>query len=75
MITPSILFYLFFAVPYVFAMYWLVRQDKKRHAWGMAVVTLIAVLGIYASQKASRNAVQNYRQHQADAREAESENR
>jgi len=73
MLTPSIIFYVFFAVPYVFVMYWLVRQDRKRHAWGLAVVTLIAVLGIYASQKASKNAIQNYRQHQTDAREAERE--
>jgi len=73
MVGPSIIFYVFFAVPYVFVMYWLVRQDRKKYAWGMGVVTLIAVFAIYASQKASRNAIQNYRQHQIDARETERE--
>lgn len=54
-------------------MYWLVRQDKRKYAWGIAVVTLIAIVGIYVSQKASKNAIENYKQHQIDAREQEAE--
>lgn len=73
MVGPSIIFYILFAVPYIFVMYWLVKQDKRKYAWGLAVVTLIAILGIYVSQKASKNAIENYRQHQIDAREQESE--
>lgn len=74
MVGPSIIFYTLFAVPYIFVMYWLVKQDKRRYAWGLGVVTVIAILGIYVSQKASKNAIENYRQHQIDAREEESVN-
>ncbi|MCY4781143.1 hypothetical protein ORI89_15890 [Sphingobacterium sp. UT-1RO-CII-1] len=55
-------------------MYWLVKQDKKKYVWGLVVITAIAVLGIVVSQRASRIAVQNYKQHQIDAREIEKEN-
>ncbi len=74
MVGPSIIFYIFFAVPYIFVMYWLVKQDKKKYAWGLTVVTIIAIIGIIVSQKASKVALQNYRQHQIDAREIEREN-
>lgn len=74
MVGPSIIFYTLFAIPYVFVMYWLVKQDKRKYAWGLVIVTIIAVLGIYVSQKASKNAIENYRQHQIDAREQEAEN-
>jgi len=73
MVGPSIIFYLFFAIPYIFLMYWLVKQDKRKYVWGLIIVTIIAVLGVYVSQKASKNAIQNYRQHQIDAREQEAE--
>ncbi|WDF69394.1 hypothetical protein PQ465_03175 [Sphingobacterium oryzagri] len=56
-------------------MYWLVKQDKKKYAWGLTVVTVIAIIGIIVSQKASKVAIQNYQQHQLDAREIEEENR
>ncbi|WP_241462407.1 hypothetical protein [Sphingobacterium deserti] len=75
MVGPSIIFYIFFAVPYIFVMYWLVKQDRKKYAWGLAVVTVIAIIGIIVSQKASKVAIQNYQQHQIDAREIEQENR
>jgi len=74
MVGPSIIFYLFFAIPYIFLMYWLVKQDKKKYVWGLAVVTLIAIVGIIVSQKASKVAIENYKQHQIDAREIEKEN-
>lgn len=73
MVGPSIIFYLFFAIPYIFLMYWLVKQDKRRYVWGLIVVTLIAAVGLYVSQKASKNAIENYKQHQIDAREQEAE--
>lgn len=73
MVGPSIIFYLFFAVPYVILMYWLVKQDKKKYVWGLFIVTLIAILGIYVSQKASKVAIDNYKQHQIDARAIEQE--
>lgn len=74
MVGPSIIFYIFFAIPYIFVMYWLVKQDKKKYVWGLVVITAIAILGIVVSQRASRIAVQNYKQHQIDAREIEKEN-
>lgn len=73
MVGPSIIFYLFFAIPYIFLMYWLVKQDKQKYVWGIVVVTIIAIVGIYVSQKASKNAIENYKQHQIDAREKEAE--
>ncbi len=54
-------------------MYWLVKQDKRKYVWGLVIVTIIAALGLYVSQKASKNAIENYKQHQIDAREQESE--
>lgn len=75
MVGPSIIFYIFFTIPYIFLMYWLVKQDKKKYAWGLVIVTAIAILGIIVSQKASKVAIQNYKQHQIDAREIEEENR
>ena len=75
MVGPSLIFYIFFAIPYIFLMYWLVKQDKKKYVWGIIVVTLIAILGIYVSQKASKVAIDNYKQHQIDAREIEREER
>ncbi|HLS37966.1 MAG TPA: hypothetical protein VK023_06815 [Sphingobacterium bovisgrunnientis] len=73
MVGPSIIFYIIFAIPYIFVMYWLVKQDKRKYAWGVSVVTVIAIIALYVSQKASKNAIENYKQHQIDAREAEKE--
>lgn len=42
--------------------------------WGVLVVTVIAIFGLVVSQRASRVAVENYKQHQIDAREIEHEN-
>lgn len=74
MATSSIIFYLFFAVPYIFVMYWLVKQDKKKYVWGLIVVTAIAIAGIVVSQRASRMALQNYEQRRIDNREIELQN-
>ncbi|MBB2953006.1 hypothetical protein [Sphingobacterium sp. JUb56] len=52
-------------------MYWLVKQDKQKYAWGIALITAIAVLAIYVSQKASKVAMDNYQQHQIDSRQIE----
>ncbi len=73
MVGPSIIFYIIFAIPYIFVMYWLVKQDKVKYVWGISVVTLLAIVAIYVSQVASKNAIQNYKQHQIDAREIEAE--
>lgn len=73
MVGPSIIFYIIFAIPYIFVMYWLVKQDKRKYVWGVSVVTVIAIVALYVSQKASKNAIENYKQHQIDAREAEQE--
>ncbi|MFZ4261015.1 hypothetical protein ACFRAE_03175 [Sphingobacterium sp. HJSM2_6] len=54
-------------------MYWLIKQDKKKYVWGIIVVTVIAILGIVVSQRASKMAIENYKQHQIDARELEKE--
>ena len=71
MVGPSIFFFVIFVIPYVYFMYWLVKQDKKKHAWGIVVVTVIAIIGFLVSQTASKNAVRNYKQHQIDSREIE----
>jgi hypothetical protein len=74
MVGPSIIFYIIFAIPYIFVMYWLVKQDKQKYAWGISVVTVIAIVALYVSQKASKNAIENYKQRQIDAVEASSDN-
>ncbi|MCT1526496.1 hypothetical protein [Sphingobacterium hotanense] len=71
MVGPSIFFFVIFVIPYVYFMYWLVKQDKKKHVWGIVVVTVIAIIGFLVSQTASKNAVRNYKQHQIDSREIE----
>ncbi|MVZ62457.1 hypothetical protein GQF63_10515 [Sphingobacterium humi] len=73
MVGPSIFFFILFVIPYIFFMYWLVKQDKKKHLWGVIIVTVIAIIGFIVSQTASKNAVMNYKQHQIDAREVEKE--
>lgn len=73
MVGPSIIFYIIFAIPYIFVMYWLVKQDKRKYAWGISVITVIAIIALYVSQKASKNAIENYKQHQIDARDAEND--
>lgn len=73
MVTPSIIFYLLFVIPYLYAMYWLLKQDKQKYVWGMIVLAVIAIAGILVSQRASKNAVENYKQHQIDARSIENE--
>lgn len=73
MVTPSIIFYLLFVIPYLYVMYWLLKQDKRKYVWGMAVLAIIAIVGIVVSQKASRVAIENYKQHQIDARKLEHE--
>ncbi|UIR55394.1 hypothetical protein LZQ00_14105 [Sphingobacterium sp. SRCM116780] len=52
-------------------MYWLVKQDKQKYAWGLGIITIISILAIYVSQKASKVAIDNYQQHQLDSREIE----
>ncbi len=69
MTIPSIIFYVIFAVPYIILMFWLVKQDKKKSAWGISIISLIAVLAIYFSQKASKVAMDNYKQRQIDNQE------
>ncbi|MDF2519040.1 MAG: hypothetical protein K0R59_4336 [Sphingobacterium sp.] len=73
--SPSLIFYIIFAVPYIIFMYWLVKQDKHKYAWGLAIITVVAILAIYVSQKASKVAMDNYQQHQIDSREIEREER
>ena len=73
MVGPSFFFYAIFVIPYVLFMYWLVKQDKKKYIWGVIVVTVITILGLIVSQTASKIAVENYKQHQIDAREIESD--
>lgn len=73
MVGPSIIFYLFFAVPYIFVMYWLIKQDKKKYMWGMLVITVIGIVAVVVSQRASKIAIENYKQHQIDSREIEHE--
>ncbi len=75
MVGPSIFFYALFVIPYILFMYWLVKQDKKKYMWGVIVVTVVAIFGLVVSQRASKIAMENYKQHQIDAREIEAENR
>ncbi len=74
MVGPSIFFYALFVIPYILFMYWLVKQDKKKYMWGIIVVTVVAIFGLVVSQRASKIAMENYKQHQIDAREIEAEN-
>ena len=73
MVGPSIIFYIIFAVPFILVMYWLVKQDKKKHALGIVIITVLAIIALLVSQKASKMAVDNYKQHQEDARTLEAE--
>lgn len=73
MSAPSIFFYCIFGIPYFIFMYWLVKQDKKKYAWGLGIVTIVSILALYVSQKASKVAMDNYQQHQLDSRQIELE--
>ena len=41
--------------------------------WGMLVITAIGIIAVLVSQKASKIAIENYKQHQIDSREIEHE--
>jgi len=46
-----------------------------KYMWGVIVVTVVAIFGLVVSQRASKIAMENYKQHQIDAREIEAENK
>lgn len=75
MTGPSIIFYAIFGIPFLLAIYWILKQEKDRskYVWGMVIFAIVVVAGIFFSYRGSRMAIQNFKQRQEDARRIESE--
>ncbi|HLR01054.1 MAG TPA: hypothetical protein VK102_11855 [Sphingobacterium sp.] len=75
MVGPSIIFYVIFALPFLYAIYWILKQEKNKskYIWGMIIFVILVIAGVIFSFKGSRMAIQNYKQRQEDARRIERE--
>lgn len=75
MTGPSIIFYAIFGIPFLLAIYWILKQEKDRskYVWGMVIFAIVVIAGIFFSYRGSRMAIQNFKQRQEDARRIEAE--
>lgn len=69
MVGTSWFFILIFAIPLVALLIWLMKQDKRKGIWGIIIVVILVVGAIFASSKASKNAVENFELRKKEARE------
>lgn len=60
MVSTSWFFILIFAVPLIAFLIWLMKQDKRKAIWGIAIVVVLAIAAIIASSRASKNAVEDF---------------
>lgn len=69
MTGTSWFFILFFAVPLIALLIWLMKQDKRKGVWGILIVILLASAAIYVSSRASKNATVNFEMRKKEAQE------
>ncbi|SFC45625.1 hypothetical protein SAMN05421747_111108 [Parapedobacter composti] len=69
MTGTSWFFILFFAVPLIALLIWLMKQDKRKGVWGILIVILLASAAIYVSSRASKNAAVNFEMRKKEAQE------
>lgn len=69
MIGTSWFFILIFALPLVVLLFWVARKDKRYAKWGILVLSILVIFAIYASSKASKVAVENFKMRQKEAQQ------
>lgn len=69
MVGTSWFFILIFAIPLVALLIWLMKQDKRKGIWGIIIIVILVVGAIFASSKASKNAVENFELRKKEAQE------
>lgn len=69
MVSTSWFFILIFAIPLIAFLLWLMKQDKRKAIWGIIIVILLTIGAIFASSRASRNAVEGFELRKKEARE------
>lgn len=69
MVSTSWFFILIFAIPLITFLLWLMKQDKRKAIWGIIIVILLTIGAIFASSRASRNAVEGFELRKKEAQE------
>ncbi len=69
MVGTSWFFILIFAIPLVAFLIWLMKQDRRKGIWGIIIVVILVIGAIFASSKASKNAVENFELRKKEAQE------
>ncbi|MBK1441269.1 hypothetical protein JHJ32_14815 [Parapedobacter sp. ISTM3] len=69
MTGTSWFFIVIFAIPLIAFLIWLMKQDRRKGIWGIIIIVILAAGAIFASSRASRNAVQNFEMRKKEAQE------
>ncbi len=69
MTGTSWFFILIFAIPLIAFLIWLMKQDRRKGIWGIIIVTLLVIGAVFASIRASKNAVQNFEERKKESQE------
>jgi len=69
MTGASWFFLLIFAIPLVAFLIWLMKQDRRRGVWGIVIVAILVIGAVFASLRASKNAVRNFDERKKEAQE------
>ncbi|WP_257658430.1 hypothetical protein [Parapedobacter lycopersici] len=69
MTSTSWFFILIFAIPLIAFLIWLVKQDKRKGIWGIIIVILLTIGAIFASSRASKNAVTGFELRKKEAQQ------
>ncbi|MFC3198441.1 hypothetical protein ACFOET_12525 [Parapedobacter deserti] len=68
--TGTSWFFIFiFAIPLVAFLIWLMKQDRRKGIWGIIIVIILVIGAIFASSRASRNAIENFELRKEEAQE------
>lgn len=67
MITTSWFFFLIFLLPLAGFLLWMMKQDKKKGWIGIGIVTILVIVALIVSFRASRNAANNFEMRKEEA--------
>lgn len=69
MTGTSWFFILIFAIPLIAFLIWLMKQDRRKGLWGIIIIVLLVIGAVFASIRASKNAIQNFEERKKEAQE------
>ena len=69
MVPTSWFSILIFAIPLIAFLLWLMKQDKRKGIWGIIIVILLTIGAVFASVRASKNAVEGFELRKQEALE------